>query len=258
MNVQTFVSFRDELLKIAAVIPMVSHYEVTLDEDGKATGLSDTTQQLAYLPIGLKTMRSKIDEDLEKTSGWGDVATHAAEVGGLGILARPTVHKMQGKTVSKRSEHAHELVGLGVLAAPSAAHLGHMAYKGIKGLAKKASVEKDGSAGVNTFINETFKKGAHGVTEAARKARIQALTSRPAAGLRKLSSANLAGGALSLFSKKAGITSVMTSRGLQESRGIAQTAGDWFKHHPPAGAAKAVAPASKKLTGLAKIQALRN
>ena len=117
MNVQTFVSFRDELLKIAAVIPMVSHYEVTLDEDGKATGLSDTTQQLAYLPIGLKTMRSKIDEDLEKTSGWGDVATHAAEVGGLGILARPTVHKMQGKTVSKRSEHAHELVGLGVLAA---------------------------------------------------------------------------------------------------------------------------------------------
>lgn len=65
---------------------------------------------------------------------------------------------------------------------------------------------KHASAGVNTFVNETFKGGAHKAFEAARKAKIQALMSRPvSAGLKKLSSTNLADGALSLFAKRASI-----------------------------------------------------
>ena len=52
---------------------------------------------------------------------------------------------------------------------------------------------KTGSSGVNTFVNYTAPKVggmAMGVAEAARKARIQALTSRPAAALKKFSSIN--------------------------------------------------------------------
>jgi hypothetical protein len=69
MHIATLCAFEDELEKLAAVIPMVSHYEVTLDENGKATGLSDTIQQLAHLPGGLRTVRTPADEELEKTSG---------------------------------------------------------------------------------------------------------------------------------------------------------------------------------------------
>ena len=99
MNVQTYVSLRDELVKIAAVSP-------------------DTWKHL------------------------GELGTHAAEVGGLGVLARPTIQKMRGKEVSEKSEHAHELAGLGILAVPSAIHLGHMAksgYKAIKAMKKVSS-----------------------------------------------------------------------------------------------------------------------
>ncbi len=62
---------------------------------------------------------------IKKPTNWkhiGEMAGHAAEVGGLGILARPTIQKMRGKEVSSKSEHAHELAGLGVLAVPSAIH----------------------------------------------------------------------------------------------------------------------------------------
>jgi hypothetical protein len=70
-------------------------------------------------------------DELEKIAGWGDLATHAAEVGGLGILAAPTIQKMRGKKMSEKGEHAAELGGLGVLAAPSAAHLAkHLIKRG--------------------------------------------------------------------------------------------------------------------------------
>jgi hypothetical protein len=71
----------------------------------------------------------------EKTASFG---AHAAELAGLGILARPSVQKLQGKDVSEHSEHMHELAGLGVLAAPSAASLGSSAYGKVKGLLNKA------------------------------------------------------------------------------------------------------------------------
>ena len=80
-------------------------------------------------------------DELEKVASAG----HAlVDIAGLGILARPTIQKMQGKEVSKRSEHAHELAGLGTLAAGVAHEHRHefadMARKGfgkLKGLAGK-------------------------------------------------------------------------------------------------------------------------
>ena len=69
MNLESLLAFEDELEKISAVIPMISHYEVTLDENGKHSGLSDVIQHLAHLPGGLKTVRIPTDEELEKRSG---------------------------------------------------------------------------------------------------------------------------------------------------------------------------------------------
>lgn len=62
---------------------------------------------------------------LQKLSSWGEMAGHAAEVGGLGILAAPTVQHLRGekKEMSDRKKAAYELGGLGVLAAPSAVKL---------------------------------------------------------------------------------------------------------------------------------------
>jgi hypothetical protein len=57
----------------------------------------------------------------EKVASW----THAAEIGGLGLLAAPTAKKvMTGKDMSEGKQHAAELGGLGILAAPSAYALG--------------------------------------------------------------------------------------------------------------------------------------
>lgn len=53
---------------------------------------------------------------------------HVAELGGLGLLAVPSVREMLGKKVSDKSKHRFELAGLGVLAAPSVLSL----MKGIK------------------------------------------------------------------------------------------------------------------------------
>ena len=80
-----------------------------------------------YLSTRVEVM--SVFPELRKTAiDWksvGEYATHAADIAGLGILARPTIQKMRGKEVSEGSEHAHELAGLGMLAVPSAIHLGH-------------------------------------------------------------------------------------------------------------------------------------
>jgi len=54
---------------------------------------------------------------------------HAAELAGLGVLARPSIQKLRGKPVSEKSERVHELAGLGILAAPSAVELGRKILK---------------------------------------------------------------------------------------------------------------------------------
>lgn len=79
MEKATFTAFSNELQKIGFdlrlgdlnnpnVHPMISHWEVTLDENGKATGLSDVIEHLAGKPGGLRTVRVQADDDLEKLS----------------------------------------------------------------------------------------------------------------------------------------------------------------------------------------------
>ncbi len=49
---------------------------------------------------------------------------HVAELGGLGILAKPSIDEMRGKQVDEKTKARTEVAGLGVLAAPSAMALG--------------------------------------------------------------------------------------------------------------------------------------
>jgi hypothetical protein len=88
--------------------------------------------------IQIKSFVDEVEKIKEATGTLG----HAAEVAGLGILAKPSIDKLRGKKTTEKSDHAHELAGLGVLAAPSAAHLGHSAWQAGKKLLKRASVEK--------------------------------------------------------------------------------------------------------------------
>jgi hypothetical protein len=58
---------------------------------------------------------------------------HAAELGGLGILAGPSVQELRHKPMSEKHKAIAETAGLGVLALPSL----HEAGKGAWNLAKK-------------------------------------------------------------------------------------------------------------------------
>jgi hypothetical protein len=58
-----------------------------------------------------------------------NIATHATELAGLGVLAKPSIDRMRGKGVDDRKAAKYEAAGLGILAAPSAIQLGRAAYK---------------------------------------------------------------------------------------------------------------------------------
>lgn len=66
--------------------------------------------------------------NLRKFAGFGQFAAqnagHAAEIAGLGILAKPSIDEMRGKEVAPKKKARTELAGLGVLAAPSVYHMG--------------------------------------------------------------------------------------------------------------------------------------
>lgn len=55
-----------------------------------------------------------LHDELEK------IASHAAELAGLGILAAPSIQHLRGKEMSEKNKARTEVAGLGVLAAPSA------------------------------------------------------------------------------------------------------------------------------------------
>jgi hypothetical protein len=56
-----------------------------------------------------------------KLAGLG---AHAAEIAGLGILARPSINHLRGKEMTEKNKALHETAGLGILAAPSAYSMG--------------------------------------------------------------------------------------------------------------------------------------
>jgi len=74
---------------------------------------------------------------------------HAAELGGLGILATPAIRNMQGKPMSEKNKDRAEVAGLGVLAAPSAVAAGKGLVSNVK---KYAPV-------VGNFMRDSYMKG---------------------------------------------------------------------------------------------------
>lgn len=71
-------------------------------------------------PFGGTAFRVKVAALLRKAASIG---AHAAELAGLGILAKPSIDEMRGKHVDERKKAKMEVAGLGVLAAPSAHEL---------------------------------------------------------------------------------------------------------------------------------------
>ena len=74
---------------------------------------------------------------------------HAAELGGLGILAAPSIRNMQGKPMSQKNKDRAEVAGLGVLADPSAVAAGKGLVSNVK---KYAPV-------VGNFMRDSYMKG---------------------------------------------------------------------------------------------------
>jgi hypothetical protein len=146
MDIRTLIGFQDELEKISAVIPMISHYEVTLDENGKATGLSDVVEHLAGRPGGLKTVRVKADEELEKRSGWKTTAGVAAAGGALGAAI--------GADSDKKHKGRNALIGGagGALAAGGLAHGAQAAVKHLKDHFKLVQVKNRAGKSIGSVI----------------------------------------------------------------------------------------------------------
>lgn len=86
----------------------------------KLANLDQAANDLARRAAQAGRLRPPVKRLLTKLGG---VLGHAVELGGLGILARPSLNEMRGKPMDERSKAKHELLGLGTLAAPSAYHL---------------------------------------------------------------------------------------------------------------------------------------
>jgi len=67
----------------------------------------------------------------------GSNLTHLAEIGGLGILAAPSIMELSGKKVSPKAYHAAEIIGLGTLMAPSLSYMGSKMRRRIARMRKR-------------------------------------------------------------------------------------------------------------------------
>lgn len=80
-----------------------------------------------------RSFRMERVKHMEKAAFWagfekeGSAFAHAAELGGLGVLAAPAIQHLRGKEMSEGAKAKTEVAGLGILAAPSL----HAAGKGL-------------------------------------------------------------------------------------------------------------------------------
>lgn len=90
------------------------------------------------------------------------------EVGGLGVLALPSIQALRGKPMSDHKAHKFELAGLGILAAPYARSLakGLLKTPSLKGLVKKAGWFGF-EAAKKTMIPNRIARAAGSATERA-------------------------------------------------------------------------------------------
>lgn len=176
MHAATFAAFHDELQKLGFDVMHAAAQEgIQLAKKLKSTGAA---QKLRGAP--LKDYMHHMDLSAHPKFSQGVKATvqgmpktgsawaHAAELGGLGILAAPSVQHLRGKEMSEKNKSRAELGGLGVLAAPTAAVV---AKKGLDMLrkVKRASVKRAALDLWNPSSGSVGGRGAHGVAQAAKK-----------------------------------------------------------------------------------------
>lgn len=96
---------------------------------------------------------SAFKQELSKiSSGW----EHAAELGGLGLLAAPSVGHLRGKEWSEKNKSKAEVAGLGILAAPTAYKVMKSGVNKLRGVAP--SIMKHASVGLADGALGLFKK----------------------------------------------------------------------------------------------------
>lgn len=149
MHAATFAAFRDELEKLG--------FSIADEAAREGIRMAKLLKQRNVVPKAGNALKDymhhmdlsahpKFSQGVKATaqgmtkkvaSGWA----HAAELGGLGILAAPSVQHLRGKEMSEKNKSRAEIAGLGVLAAPTA--LG-VAKKGLGMLrkVKRASVKR--------------------------------------------------------------------------------------------------------------------
>lgn len=150
MHAATFAAFHDELQKLGFDVMHAAAQEgIQLAKKLKATGAAQKLRgaplkdymhhmDLSAHPKFSQGVKTTVQGSMPKT---GSAWSHAAELGGLGILAAPSIQHLRGKEMSEKNKSRAEVAGLGVLAAPTAAAV---AKKGLGMLkkVKRASAKK--------------------------------------------------------------------------------------------------------------------
>jgi hypothetical protein len=93
----------------------------------------------------LKKLSTVISEDCFMNNFWSGFEKRAsglstaAELGGLGTLAIPSIQELRGKPMDEKTKARLEVLGLGTLAAPYAAPYARKGFQGAGNLAKNIS-----------------------------------------------------------------------------------------------------------------------
>lgn len=130
-------------------------------------------------------------DELEK------LASDAAELAGLGILAAPAVHHLvKNREWSEKNKSRAEVAGLGVLAAPAALNVGRKGISKLKAMSRAANVAKlrNAAMGVVKHAAPTMSAMAnmHRLADAAKAVKGAAKPVAQAAGKALTSPNNMA------------------------------------------------------------------
>lgn len=169
MHAATYAAFKDELEKLG--------FNIAEEATREGIRMAKLLKQKNVVPKGgnaLKDYMHHMDLSAHPKFSQGVKATaqgmtkkvasawaHAAELGGLGILAAPSVQHLRGKEMSEKNKSRAEVAGLGVLAAPTAIGV---AKKGLGMLkkVKKASLKKQAALfGIGAGFRNAAANASH-------------------------------------------------------------------------------------------------
>ena len=106
-----------------------------------------------------RSYRMERVKHMEKSAFWAgfekqaSAFAHAAELGGLGLLAHGSVKHLSGKPLTEDRTHKEEIAGLGILAAPSA----HAAAVGTRDAFRAARKGAKGAVGAGAIAQGAWK-----------------------------------------------------------------------------------------------------